>query len=163
MTGQWLRRRPRLFLDAGFVLPAQTNSVAALHKLLLEFLAELPGHAGYDTAVEAIRQIEAREPDLALLDITMPGMSGLELARHLHENTTAKWASRPPPAARLMPAFEAGLARADEIGQLRRTETNLSAARPCAFEPAQDQPSSRPVAGGRGSAQQPACGVRRPL
>ncbi len=125
-------------------------------QLLLRFLAEVLGHAGYETvaaasAAEAIRQIEQREPDLALLDISMPGMSGLELARHLHENTsvpfmflsavgdgdTGKQAAaygavgflvKPVDAARLMPAFEAGLARADEIGQLRRTEANLNAA-----------------------------------
>ncbi|MDB5960900.1 MAG: response regulator [Massilia sp.] len=124
--------------------------------LLLEFLAEVLGHAGYDTvtavsAADAIRKIEAREPDLALLDINMPGMSGLELARHLQENTavafmflsanadgeSARQAARfgavgflikPIDAARLMPAFEAGLARADEIRQLRRTEVNLNAA-----------------------------------
>jgi AmiR/NasT family two-component response regulator len=124
--------------------------------LLLQFLAEVLGHAGYDTvtaasAAEAIRQIEAREPDMALLDITMPGMSGLDLARHLREHTsvpfmflsatgdaeTGKQAAsygavgfvvKPVDAARLMPAFEAGLARADEIRQLRRTEANLNAA-----------------------------------
>ncbi len=124
--------------------------------LLLQFLAEVLNHAGYETltatsAAEAIRQIEAREPDLALLDITMPGMSGLELARHLHENTSlpfmflsgstdaesAKQAAqygavgflvKPIDANRLMPAFEAALARADDIRQLRRTEVNLNAA-----------------------------------
>lgn len=124
--------------------------------LLLQFLAEVLGHAGYETvaassAAAAIRQIEAREPDLALLDITMPGMSGLELARHLHQNTsvpfmflsatgdvdTARQAAtdgavgfvvKPVDAARLLPAFAAGLARADEIRQLRRTELNLNAA-----------------------------------
>jgi response regulator NasT len=124
--------------------------------LLLQFLTEVLGHAGYDTvtaasAAQAIRQIEAREPDLALLDITMPGMSGLELARHLQENTsvpfmflsatgdveTARQAAtygavgfvvKPVDAERLLPAFEAGLARADEIRQLRRTELNLNAA-----------------------------------
>ena len=124
--------------------------------LLLEFLAAVLGHAGYETAsatsaVEAIRRIEARAPDLALLDITMPGMSGLELARHLHENTSvpfmflsanvdgdvARQAAtygavgfvvKPVDAARLMPAFEASLARADEIRELRRTEVNLNAA-----------------------------------
>jgi response regulator NasT len=124
--------------------------------LLLQFLAEVLGHAGYDTvtaasAAQAIRQIETREPDLALLDIAMPGMSGLELARHLQENTavpfmflsatgdvdTARQAAtygavgfvvKPVDAERLLPAFEAGLARADEIRQLRRTELNLNAA-----------------------------------
>ncbi|MDB5932906.1 MAG: Response regulator [Massilia sp.] len=124
--------------------------------LLLEFLAEVLGHAGYETvaassAAEAIRRIEAREPDMALLDITMPGMSGLELARHLQEHTSVPFmflsasadgdvvrqaatygavgfVVKPVDAERLMPAFEAALARADEIGQLRRTEVNLNAA-----------------------------------
>jgi AmiR/NasT family two-component response regulator len=124
--------------------------------LMLQFLGEVLGHAGYETvtaasAAQAIRQIEAREPDLALLDITMPGMSGLELARHLHENTSVPFmflsasgdvdsaraaatygavgfVVKPVDAARLLPAFEAGLARADEIRQLRRTELNLNAA-----------------------------------
>ena len=125
-------------------------------QLLLQFLAEVLGHAGYETmaassAAEAIRQIAAREPDLALLDITMPGMSGLELARHLNENTSVPfmflsaigdadigkqaatygavgYVVKPVDAARLMPAFEASLARADDIRQLRRTEANLNAA-----------------------------------
>jgi response regulator NasT len=125
-------------------------------KLLLQFLAEVLGQAGYETvaaasAAEAIRQVQAREPDLALLDITMPGMSGLELARHLHEHTsvpfmflsatgdveTGKQAAtygavgfvvKPVDATRLLPAFEAGLARADEIRRLRRTELDLNAA-----------------------------------
>jgi response regulator NasT len=35
---------------------------------------------------------------------------------------------KPVDAAHLLPAFEAGLARADEIRQLRRTELNLNAA-----------------------------------
>jgi response regulator NasT len=88
---------------------------------------------------------------LALLDITMPGMSGLDLARRLKDHTdvpfmflssvddadTARQAAshgavgfvvKPVDAARLLPAFESGLARADEIRQLRRTEANLNAA-----------------------------------
>lgn len=124
--------------------------------ILLQYLAEVLGHAGYDTVSassgeEALQQIGAREPDMALLDITMPGMTGLELARHLNQTTTvpfmflsaigdsesAKQAAaygavgylvKPVDAERLMPAFAAGLARADEIRQLRRTETNLNAA-----------------------------------
>lgn len=124
--------------------------------ILLQYIGEVLRHAGYDTVAatsgaQAIAQIEAREPDLALLDITMPGMTGLELARHLNELTTvpfmflsaigdadsAKQAAaygavgyvvKPVDAERLMAAFEAALARADEIRQLRRTETNLNAA-----------------------------------
>ena len=123
---------------------------------LLEFLAEVIGHAGYDTVSAssgeaALKVVAAGEPDMALLDISMPGMSGLELAATLKANSSvpfmflsavgdsesARQAAahgavgylvKPVDAARLIPAFEAGLARADDIRQLRRTETNLNAA-----------------------------------
>jgi response regulator NasT len=130
--------------------------------LLLDYLGTVLRHAGYDTvaagsAPEALQRIgecdAARECEiaLALLDITMPGMSGLDLARRLREHTevpfmfltsvddaeTARQAAshgavgfvvKPVDAARLLPAFESALARADEIRQLRRTEANLNAA-----------------------------------
>jgi response regulator NasT len=124
--------------------------------LLLQFLTEVIGHAGYDTASatsgeQALQLIAEREPDMALLDITMPGMTGLELAKHLKTHTTVPfmflsaigdsesskeaaaygavgYLVKPVDAERLMPAFEAGLARADDIRQLRRTEHNLNAA-----------------------------------
>lgn len=124
--------------------------------LLLQFLAEVLDHAGYETeaassAEAALQRVAQREPDLALLDITMPGMSGLELARQLSAHTTvpfmflsaigdsesARQAAafgavgyivKPIDGERLIAAFEAALARADEIRQLRRTEMNLNAA-----------------------------------
>jgi len=126
--------------------------------LLLEFISTVLQHAGYDTlkagsAPEAVQRVQERGADiaLALLDINMPGMSGLELAQRLKDHTevpfmflssvddaeTARQAAshgavgfvvKPVDAARLLPAFEAGLARADEIRQLRRTEANLNAA-----------------------------------
>ena len=124
--------------------------------LLLQFLNEVIGHAGYTTVTassgeEALQRVAEQEPDMALLDITMPGMSGLELARHLKTHTSVPfmflsaigdsestkqaaaygavgYLLKPVDAARLMPAFEAGLARADDIRQLRRTEHNLNAA-----------------------------------
>jgi response regulator NasT len=126
--------------------------------LLLDFISTVLQHAGYDTvgagsAPEAVQRVQERGADiaLALLDITMPGMSGLELAQRLKDHTevpfmflssvddaeTARQAAshgavgfvvKPVDAGRLLPAFEAGLARADEIRQLRRTEANLNAA-----------------------------------
>jgi response regulator NasT len=126
--------------------------------LLLDYIGTVLRHAGYDTlsaasAPEALQRIAERGADisLALLDISMPGMSGLDLAQRLKDHTdlpfmflsavddaeTARQAAshgavgfvvKPVDAARLLPAFEAALARADEIRQLRRTEANLNAA-----------------------------------
>jgi response regulator NasT len=126
--------------------------------ILLDYLSTILRHAGYDTleassAPEALQRVAEREADigLALLDINMPGMSGLDLAQRLKEHTgvpfmflssiddaeTARQAAshgavgflvKPVDAARLLPAFESALARADEIRQLRRTEANLNAA-----------------------------------
>ncbi|WP_440964473.1 ANTAR domain-containing response regulator [Massilia sp. GER05] len=126
--------------------------------LLLDYLKTVLDHSGYETmtaesAVEALQRVAEREADiaLALLDISMPGMSGLDLALRLREHTsvafmflssvddaeTARQAAshgavgfvvKPVDAARLIPAFESALARADEIRQLRRTEANLNAA-----------------------------------
>jgi response regulator NasT len=126
--------------------------------LLLDYLKTVLDHSGYDTmtaasAAEALQRVAEREADiaLALLDISMPGMSGLDLARRLKDHTsvafmflssvddaeTARQAAshgavgfvvKPVDAAHLIPAFESALARADEIRQLRRTEANLNAA-----------------------------------
>jgi response regulator NasT len=126
--------------------------------ILLAYLSTVLRHGGYDTleaasAAEALQRVAEREADiaLALLDINMPGMSGLDLARRLRDHTsvafmflssvddaeTARQAAshgavgfvvKPVDAARLLPAFESALARADEIRQLRRTEANLNAA-----------------------------------
>jgi response regulator NasT len=130
--------------------------------ILLEYLSTVLRHAGHDTleassAPEALQRVaeceSAQGPEigLALLDINMPGMSGLDLARRLKDHTsvpfmflssvddaeTARQAAsygavgfvvKPVDAARLLPAFESALARADEIRQLRRTEANLNAA-----------------------------------
>lgn len=92
-----------------------------------------------------------REPDLALLDVAMPGMSGLELAQHLHADSTVPfmfltadndqatvgqatdggaigYLVKPFDTARIVPSIEAGLARADDLRQLRGSEERLSLA-----------------------------------
>jgi response regulator NasT len=140
------------------VLPRRLILLVDDDPLLLDYLKTVLDHAGYDTvaaesAAEALQRVAEREADiaLALLDISMPGMSGLDLARRLKDHTsvafmflssvddaeTARQAAshgavgfvvKPVDAARLLPAFESALARADEIRQLRRTEANLNAA-----------------------------------
>jgi response regulator NasT len=125
-------------------------------QLLAAFLSEVLHNAGYDTmqaysADQALKVIAEREPDMAMLDIHMPGMSGLELAKQLNRDTSVPFmflsgrgdsdagkqaaaygavgfVVKPVDEQHLMPAFEACLARADEIRQLRRTELNLNAA-----------------------------------
>src|ERR1700761_8709018 len=62
-------------------------------QLLLDFLGEVLGHAGYDilkasSAEQALEHIAQREPDLALLDIHMPGMNGLELSTQWHPSSS---------------------------------------------------------------------------
>jgi response regulator NasT len=112
--------------------------------------------AGYEviqtgSAEEALSIARQDDPDLALLDVTMPGMSGIDLARRLQAETavpfmflsahgdidTVKEAAsfgavgylvKPVDTAQIVPAIEAALARADDIKRLRRTEANLTAA-----------------------------------
>lgn len=124
--------------------------------ITLDLLAHIFQHAGYApskaaSAEAALSSIAEHQPDLALLDICMPGMTGLELARHLQAETTVPFMFltsnndmklvreateygavgflvKPFEPAQILPAVEAALARADEIRQLRRTEANLTAA-----------------------------------
>jgi len=60
---------------------------AVLRSGLRALLASEPGLAVVDEAgdgVEAVERVVARRPEVALLDITMPGMSGIEAAREIH-------------------------------------------------------------------------------
>jgi response regulator NasT len=51
-----------------------------------------------------------------------------ETARQAASHGALGFVVKPVEAGRLLPAFEAALARADDIRQLRRTEANLNAA-----------------------------------
>lgn len=124
--------------------------------LILAFVASVLKHAGYqvtqaDSGEAALSLALENPPDLALLDITMPGMSGIELARRLQEETTTPvmflsahgeidivkdatahgavgYLVKPVEAGQIVPAVEAALARAEDIRRLRRTEANLTTA-----------------------------------
>ncbi len=57
----------------------------------LRLLADLLGAKGYDVATaasgtEALARIESERPDLVLLDVIMPNMSGYEVCRKIREN-----------------------------------------------------------------------------
>ena len=58
-------------------------------------LMRLLDHEGYETVGagdgrEALRSLEARRPDVVLLDIVMPGMDGLELLEALQRHPQFK-------------------------------------------------------------------------
>lgn len=66
---------------------------------LLEDIADLEVCAEAENGLEAIAMAEMHRPDLILLDIRMPGMDGLEAARHLQK-------SEQPPAIVFTTAFD---------------------------------------------------------
>jgi class 3 adenylate cyclase/CheY-like chemotaxis protein len=57
----------------------------------VKLLADLLAAKGYavvtaDSGAEALRQVDAERPDLVLLDVVMPGMTGYEACRKIREN-----------------------------------------------------------------------------
>jgi two-component system nitrate/nitrite response regulator NarP len=71
--------------------------IADDHPLMLEAVAGLFAGSGYDIAAKCADGLQARDaivskaPDLAVLDVHMPGLSGLELLR---EARAAGWSTR---------------------------------------------------------------------
>ncbi|MBI3230126.1 MAG: response regulator [Burkholderiales bacterium] len=125
-------------------------------EMLLAYMAEVMQFAGYEVwsannGEDGISLALEHEPSLVLLDINMPGISGLEVARTLrHESAipfmflsslddievvkqAAKYGAvgylvKPVNHSQLLPAVVAALARADDIRQLRDNEVSLTAA-----------------------------------
>jgi CheY-like chemotaxis protein len=124
--------------------------------LTLTTISQVLRNAGYETVEttngqDALNMIGQFNPDLAVLDVMMSGMSGIELAKHLHletsipfmfisahaeadivrqatENGAVGYLLKPFEIAQIIPAFEAALGRADEIRLLRGSEANLTTA-----------------------------------
>lgn len=126
-------------------------------RLVLAMMASGLAGAGYGVSTaESAEDAEAwlaggKRPDLAILDVRMPGKAGLHLAQRLHEldhipfmmmsaysdaQTVAQatrygalaYAVKPLDLPQLIPTIEAALARANELQELRTTRQQLQAA-----------------------------------
>lgn len=140
-------------------MPAQGKQLLVVEddRLVLAMIASGLTDAGYRvTSAESAEDAEAWlaggvRPDLAILDVRMPGQGGLYLARRLREldhipfmmlsaysdpqtveqatlSGALGYAIKPLDIPQLVPAIEAALARANELQDLRATRQQLQAA-----------------------------------
>jgi AmiR/NasT family two-component response regulator len=127
--------------------------VADDDRIILLTLAEGLAEAGFEIlqAKDGLRALEIckdQAPDLALLDIRMPGLNGLELAARLAAETTVPflffsayadeellhqaieagalgYLIKPMKVAAIVPTLKAALARAGDIASLRTRQTSI--------------------------------------
>lgn len=127
-------------------------------RLVLAILVEGLREAGFevseaDNGDDAILLARERNPDIALLDMRMNGMSGMDVARYLRQHTDVPfmflsafgdpaivreattqgalgYLVKPLELKQIVPALHAALARAQEIRALRRTAAGLPDAGP---------------------------------
>ena len=125
-------------------------------RLILSTLGQGLRDAGYEIleatdGKAAVHICERSQPDLAILDIRMPGMSGVEAARLIHEKTQTPfiflsaygdkevvelavqegalaYLVKPVDIPQIVPTIEAALARSAELSELRQSADNLSSA-----------------------------------
>ncbi len=88
-----------------------------LRELLAELSPEFPhriiGEAS--NAPEALSQIEMSQPQIVLLDIQMPNMTGIELARHIWVRSQSGENPRPMPLIIFVTAFDEFAVEAFEV------------------------------------------------
>jgi two-component system, LytTR family, response regulator AlgR len=101
--------RPRLFI-VDDEAPARTRLKILLSDISAECPHELVGEAG--SAQAALDGIASARPDVVLLDVQMPGMTGIELAAHLIKHQT------PAPAVIFVTAYDEYAFKAFEVHAL---------------------------------------------
>ncbi|MFA7665840.1 MAG: LytTR family DNA-binding domain-containing protein [Burkholderiaceae bacterium] len=84
-----------------------------LADLAPEFAHRIVGEA--PNAPEALSQIEAAQPQIILLDIQMPGMSGIELARHISVRSQSVESPRQMPVIIFVTAYDEFAVEAFEV------------------------------------------------
>lgn len=99
---------PRLFI-VDDEAPARTRLKTLLSDIEAECPHQLVGEAG--TAQSALDGIVSARPDIVLLDVQMPGMTGMELAAHLMKNPA-------PPAVIFVTAYDEYAFKAFEVHAL---------------------------------------------
>ena len=125
-------------------------------RLILSTLGQGLRDAGYKIleatdGAAAVHICETSHPDLAILDVRMPNMSGVEAAHLIREKTTTPfiflsaygdrevvqlavqegalaYLVKPVDIPQIIPTIEAALARAAELSELRQTTDNLGSA-----------------------------------
>ena len=136
--------------------PARHILVVDDDRLVLASLTRGLRQAGYRVSEasngnDALEQAQRSLPDLALLDVRMPGMNGIELGRLLHEQTSVPfiylsaygqgdivaqaaehgalgYLVKPLDIAQILPSVETALSRAGEIKSLHEKEGQLTTA-----------------------------------
>ncbi len=105
--------------DAISILIVDDEPVARsrLRELLADLAPEFPhriiGEAA--NAPEALSQIEMSHPQIVLLDVQMPGMTGIELARHISARAASGDTPRPMPLVIFVTAFDEFAVEAFEV------------------------------------------------
>jgi response regulator NasT len=127
--------------DDGLVLATLSAGLRELGYAVLEA----------SSGIEAVRICAEEKPDLAILDMRMPGMSGIEAAKQIVKTSQVPfiflsafddadiveqaiaegalgYLVKPVSAPQIAPTIEAALSRSSDMDSLKQKEENLSAA-----------------------------------